>query len=257
VTRKRKTEPDPVPALLESLIGSIDAMRAVLLEQLTARAAAAREEWIGQRESPIPARTFTRLCRELCERGDPRAAVRGRVHYLRQAAIDEWLQGSPGAHRTPRELARQNNATKLAQVERELDAIFDPHLSAAEKWRRTLRAEGLIPPGPPPAKPPALSGLELARAIESTWRELDQQVAATLAWKAKLGREPTRTDWKNWRSRREMRQTQRLPWSDDYAIRKYGDAVTGGDDPEPIERDLRVRGLWRLDAAPATARPCE
>ncbi len=143
--KRKQPEADPVPALLESLIASLDALRAVLLEQLTARASAEAEGWIGQRDSPIPPRVFTRLCRDLCARSDPRAAVRGRVHYLRQAAIDEWLQGEPGARRTPSELTRQNNATKLAQLGREFDAAMREPETSAEKWRRTLRAEGLLP----------------------------------------------------------------------------------------------------------------
>jgi hypothetical protein len=82
------------------LVAAIDGVMralAVLREQtIAASSVPPTDDWIGQRESPIPPRCHTRLCRKLMAEGDDRSAVTGRNHLLRRSALDEYLRGMPG-----------------------------------------------------------------------------------------------------------------------------------------------------------------
>lgn len=115
-----------------AIIDAIDGFTEVLnnlRERLSAeRVRQAQGDWIGQKESPIPARVFTRHCRELIARGDKRAAVRGRVHYIQRAALDEFLRGSPQPKKrvasTPLELLDPDVRTAFRQFQHDLDVVL-------------------------------------------------------------------------------------------------------------------------------------
>ena len=92
-TEQRCAAPTPLAVTLDALIGTLQTLRHQLAEMVAPPA----DEWIGQRQGPLRPRVHARLCRELLARGDERAALRGRVHYLRQSAIDEHLRGAPRA----------------------------------------------------------------------------------------------------------------------------------------------------------------
>src|SRR5690606_17177985 len=90
--RRGPPDPDPLIAALDHAMSALAALR----DQIASASSAPKtDDWIGQKESPIPPRCHARLCRELMARGDDRAALRGRTHYLRQSAIDEHLRGAP------------------------------------------------------------------------------------------------------------------------------------------------------------------
>lgn len=94
-TEQRCAAPTPLAVTLDALIGTLQTLRHQLAEMVAPPA----DEWIGQRQGPLRPRVHARLCRELMARRDPRAAKRGRIHYLRRSAIDEHLRGSPEATR--------------------------------------------------------------------------------------------------------------------------------------------------------------
>lgn len=81
---------EPLATAIDAAIAALAALR----DQLAASRTPQEDVWIGQRQSPLPPRVHTRLCRELRARGDDRAAVRGRTHFLRASMIDEHLRGA-------------------------------------------------------------------------------------------------------------------------------------------------------------------
>lgn len=99
VAHQTNGPPPPLIEALDTLARAIDVLR----EQLTASTAAPSDDWIPQGQGPLKPRVHTRLCRDLLERGDERAAKRGRVHFLRASAITEHLRGSP--RETPERVA--------------------------------------------------------------------------------------------------------------------------------------------------------
>jgi hypothetical protein len=96
IAHQTQGPPPPLLEALDTLARAIDVLRQQLIASTTAPAT---DAWISQRETPLPPRVFCRLCRELRNRSDERAAIRGRVHYLRQSAIDEHLRGAPERRR--------------------------------------------------------------------------------------------------------------------------------------------------------------
>jgi hypothetical protein len=81
------------------------------------------DPWIDQSGFPF-SRVGPRLCRDAIVRGDDRAAVRGRVHYMRQSLIDEILRGSPRPKRAPNKAAPEADLSPLQKFERELDLMI-------------------------------------------------------------------------------------------------------------------------------------
>jgi hypothetical protein len=89
----------PPPSLLEALdtlANAIDVLRQQLIASTTAPAT---DDWVSQRETPLPPRVHCRLARDLMARGDDRATCRSRVHYVRASAITEYLAGAPEPRR--------------------------------------------------------------------------------------------------------------------------------------------------------------
>jgi hypothetical protein len=87
-------------------------------------AAPADDDWLSQRESPLPARVHCRLGRDLGVRGDPRARRRGKLTFIRRSALDEYMRGLPQPAGG--------------------DAAPAHALTSVEKCEQRLRARGLI-----------------------------------------------------------------------------------------------------------------
>lgn len=112
------------PLLVDPLTRLFAAPPAALVAALT-RLIAPRpvDPWIEQSDFPFR-RVGPRLCRDAIVRGDDRAAVRGRVHYMRQSLIDEILRGSPRPKRAPNKAAPEADLSPLQKFERELDLMI-------------------------------------------------------------------------------------------------------------------------------------
>lgn len=153
--------PENAASLTAAIDAAVTALYALRDQVVAAAAAPPTDDWVPQRKSLLPPRVHTRLCRRLLASGDPRAAVRGRTHYLKQSAIDECMRGMPGGlpARPPVPGVRELTGTEklrrdLAEKHPELRSrLGNTELTPREELKRKLHELLPITPEPKPSPP--------------------------------------------------------------------------------------------------------